>query len=190
MDNQIDAVLAATHHRRPPWPPSAVSMSIVRNTGSARVGAPALKAAQKHKVVTQLGNQGHSSGSIRQFCEWIWDGAIGNVHTIHAGCDQFAEVYAKAKQIESLKEKHEIPPELDWDLWLGPAADRPYHPAYLPFHWQAGRTSARACWATGSTTSWIQRSGHSIWAPRTIKAKGVKNDLDKRVDVPQRLVLR
>ena len=38
-----------------------------------------MKAAREHKVVTQLGNQGHSSGSIRQFCEWIWDGAIGNV---------------------------------------------------------------------------------------------------------------
>ncbi len=41
-----------------------------------------MKAAQEYKVVTQLGNQGHSSGSIRLFCEWIWDGAIGDVHTI------------------------------------------------------------------------------------------------------------
>jgi len=42
--------------------------------------------AKKQNLVTQLGNQGHSSSSIRRFCEWIWDGAIGDVHTVHARC--------------------------------------------------------------------------------------------------------
>ena len=45
-----------------------------------------VKAAKEHNVVTQLGNQGHSFDTIRLFCEWIWDGAIGQVHTIHCGC--------------------------------------------------------------------------------------------------------
>ena len=49
-------------------------------------------AARRYKVVTQLGNQGHSSGSIRQLCEWVWAGAVGQVQTVHAGCDAFKEV--------------------------------------------------------------------------------------------------
>jgi hypothetical protein len=144
-------------------------------------------------VVTQLGSQGHSSGSIRQFCEWIWDGAIGNVHTIHAGCDQFAEVYTKIDQIENLKEKHEIPPELDWDLWLGPAADRPYHPAYLPFHWRGW-----ADFGTGVLGDWVCHVlDPAFWAldlgaPSSVKAEKVVNyDREKHgLTFPKDFVLR
>jgi predicted dehydrogenase len=92
-----------------------------------------MKAAQQYKVVTQLGNQGHSSDTIRTFCEWIWDGAIGNVHTIHCGC---AAVNSGIDQLPHMGEKEEIPEGLDWDLWLGPAKERPYHSFYLPAHWR------------------------------------------------------
>ena len=54
-----------------------------------------MAAAQKYKVVTQLGNQGHSSESIRRVCEWVWAGAIGHVHTIHAGTSAFPNVYCQ-----------------------------------------------------------------------------------------------
>jgi predicted dehydrogenase len=93
-----------------------------------------MKAAQKYKVVTQLGNQGHSFDSIRNFCEWIWDGAIGNVHTINCGC---SAVNSAIDQLPHLKEHHDVPPTLDWDIWLGPAQERPYHPAYLPGAWRS-----------------------------------------------------
>jgi predicted dehydrogenase len=92
-----------------------------------------MKAAKQHNVVTQLGNQGHSFDSIRDFCEWIWDGAIGNVHTIHAGCQA---VNSGVDQLPHLKEHHDVPDTLDWNQWLGPALDRPYHPAYLPGSWR------------------------------------------------------
>jgi predicted dehydrogenase len=92
-----------------------------------------MKAASEHKVVTQLGNQGHSYDSIRDFCEWVWAGAIGKVHTIHAGC---AAVNSGVDQLPLLKEAHTPPATLDWDLWLGPALDRPYHPVYLPGSWR------------------------------------------------------
>jgi predicted dehydrogenase len=92
-----------------------------------------MRAAQAHKVVTQLGNQGHSFDTIRDFCEWIWDGAIGNVHTIHAGC---SAVNSGIDQLPRLKEQHPVPETLDWDQWLGPAQYRPYHPAYLPGSWR------------------------------------------------------
>ena len=74
-----------------------------------------------------------TAGAIRTFCEWIWDGAIGKVHTIHAGCKA---VNSALGALPRLQEKHDVPPELDWDLWLGPALERPYHPAYLPGAWR------------------------------------------------------
>ncbi len=92
-----------------------------------------MKAAQQYKVVTQLGNQGHSFDTIRTFCEWIWDGAIGNVHMIHCGC---AAVNSGIDQLSRMGEKEEIPADLDWDLWLGPAKERPYHSFYLPGRWR------------------------------------------------------
>ncbi|MBL7144971.1 MAG: Gfo/Idh/MocA family oxidoreductase, partial [Phycisphaerae bacterium] len=92
-----------------------------------------MNAAKEYKVVSQLGNQGHSYDTIRRFCEWVWDGAIGSVHTIHCGC---SAVNSGIDRLQSLSEKHEVPPELEWDLWLGPAKWRPYHPAYLPGSWR------------------------------------------------------
>jgi len=92
-----------------------------------------MKAAQEHKVVTQLGNQGHSFESCRLLCEWIWDGAIGSVHTVHCGC---SAVNSGIDALPRLKQKHDVPAELEWDLWLGPAQERPYCPAYLPGSWR------------------------------------------------------
>ena len=92
-----------------------------------------MKAAHESKVVTQLGNQGHSFNSIRDCVEWIQAGAIGQVHTIHAGSDA---VNSGLDQLPHLHEQHAVPPTLDWDLWLGPAPFRPYHPAYLPATWR------------------------------------------------------
>jgi len=80
-----------------------------------------------------MGNHGHSGEGIRQTCEWIWDGAIGRVHTIHAGC---RAVNSGIDALPQLKEQHEVPAHLDWDLWLGPALDRAYCPAYLPGRWR------------------------------------------------------
>ena len=92
-----------------------------------------MKAARDHKVVTQLGNQGHSFDSIRNFCEWIWDGAIGNVHTINAGCEA---VNSGIDQLPHLSEHHDVPQSLDWEQWLGPAQERPYNPAFAPASWR------------------------------------------------------
>ena len=92
-----------------------------------------MKAAQEHKVVTQLGNQGHSFESCRLLCEWIWDGAIGSVHTVHCGC---SAVNSGIDALPRQNQKHDDPAELEWDLWLGPAQERPYCPAYLPGSWR------------------------------------------------------
>jgi len=95
-----------------------------------------MAAAQKHKVVTQLGNQGHSSGSIRRLCEWVWAGAIGQVHTIHAGCDAFRNVYCQIPNLSKLGQQHEVPKTLDYNLWVGPVPFRPYSPLWVPWNWR------------------------------------------------------
>lgn len=90
--------------------------------------------ARRQKVVTQLGNQGHSTDTIRMFCEWIWDGAIGEVTEVHARC---GANHCRVNQLAKRTEKHDIPAGLDWNLWLGPAKPRPYNPMYLPGSWRA-----------------------------------------------------
>jgi len=139
MEKQIDAVLVAT----PDHCHAVASMAAIKRGKHVYCEKPLahsihevrelMKAAQQHKVVTQLGNQGHSYDSIRNFCEWVWDGAIGNVHTINCGC---AAVNSGIDDLPKLREEHPIPPTLDWDVWLGPAQYRPYHPAYLPSRWR------------------------------------------------------
>ncbi len=91
-------------------------------------------AARKHKVVTQLGNQGHSFDSIRAFREWIEDGAIGSVREVHARC---ASVYGLPGQVDRVKATFPVPETLDWDLWLGPARYRGFNPMYIPGRWRS-----------------------------------------------------
>ncbi len=91
------------------------------------------KAAKDGKVVTQMGNQGHAGEGARLICEWIWDGAIGNVHEVH--CWTNRPIWAQGG-IDAPKEIPSVPSTLNWDVWLGPAPFRPYHPAYHPFSWR------------------------------------------------------
>ena len=73
------------------------------------------EAARKYKVVTQMGNQGHSGNGVRDICEWIWAGVIGEVREVHAWTNR--PVWPQG--IERPKEVHEVPSTLDWNLWLG-----------------------------------------------------------------------
>ncbi len=91
------------------------------------------KAAKEAKVVTQMGNQGHAGEGARLICEWIRDGAIGNVSEVH--CWTNRPIWAQGG-IDAPKEIPSVPSTLNWDVWLGPASWRPYHPAYHPFSWR------------------------------------------------------
>jgi len=88
--------------------------------------------ARKYKVVTQMGNQGHSGNGVRDICEWIWAGVIGEVREVHAWTNR--PVWPQG--IDRPGEVHDIPDTLDWDLWLGPAPRRPYNKIYAPFNWR------------------------------------------------------
>ena len=131
-----------------------------------------MKAAREKKVICQLGNQGHSSDSIRTYCEMVWDGAIGNVKEIHASCDAFPEVYCQIDKLPKLSEKHEVPAGLDYELWLGPAPSRPYSPFWVPFNWRGWMP-----FGTGCIGDWICHVvDPSFWAldlglPATVRAE-------------------
>ena len=90
------------------------------------------EAARKAGVATQLGNQGQASEGARLVCEFIADGAIGTVREVHSWCNR----PISPRGIDRPKETPPVPEGLDWDLWLGPAPKRPYHPCYLPFSWR------------------------------------------------------
>ncbi len=99
------------------------------------------QAAKGSRVTTQMGNQGHSAEGVRLICEWIWDGAIGEVREVEAWCDlsyyPWGHEWWSTKWSQRPADTPAVPPTLNWDLWLGPARPRPYHPAYLPSVWRA-----------------------------------------------------
>lgn len=88
--------------------------------------------SKQYKVATQMGNQGMGSDWSRQVIEIIQSGAIGKVREVHLWTDR--PIWPQG--IERPKEEHPVPPHLKWDLWIGPAPYRPYHPAYHPFRWR------------------------------------------------------
>lgn len=92
------------------------------------------KVAKETKVATQMGNQGQASETARLICETIWSGAIGTVREVHGGSNRFPPISPRG--IPRPKDTPPVPAELDWDLWLGPAPKRPYHPSYHPFAWR------------------------------------------------------
>ena len=98
------------------------------------------KAARDAKVATQMGNQGMAFEGNRLINEWIWDGAIGHVREVHVWSDrpthQGKNPLWWAQGIERPKDTPPVPETLDWNLWLGSAPFRPYHPAYVPFAWR------------------------------------------------------
>ena len=83
-------------------------------------------------VATQMGNQGNSSNDIRDICEWIWAGAIGEVTEVHAWTNR--PIWPQG--LERPTEKVQVPKTLDWDLFLGTAPERPYNPIYTPWNWR------------------------------------------------------
>jgi len=96
------------------------------------------EAARSAGVQTQMGNQGHSDDHIRLVCEWVWSGAIGKVREVLAWSDRPVGDHPWS-DFPIMARPTETPPVrkgLDWDLWLGPAKYRPYHPIYCPQSWR------------------------------------------------------
>src|SRR5262245_14260283 len=143
-EKAIDAVLIATPDHLHAYV-SILAMKAGKHvycekplTHNMTEGRLVARIAKETGVATQMGNHGRSSEGHRLTAEWIWDGAIGPIHEVHAWGN--AGGFAKGKGRPT--DTPDIPSNLNWDLWLGPREKRPYHPAYAPFNW-------RGWWAFG-----------------------------------------
>ncbi len=90
------------------------------------------EAARKYKVVTQMGNQGGSGDGVRKMKELYDAGVIGDVTNVYGWTNR--PIWPQG--LAAPTGNHSIPKELQWDLWLGPAAFIKYNPEYLPFNWR------------------------------------------------------
>jgi predicted dehydrogenase len=155
MHGQIDAVFVATpdHHHAPA---SMMAMKLGKHvycekplTHSIDEARQMTLAARQYKVATQLGNNGRETDEWRKVCEWIWAGAIGDVREVHVWTDRpgiptrpwWPQGGTRPTGADS------IPSNVHWDLWLGPAPERPYlgtyksgkfqgRSVYQPFVWR------------------------------------------------------
>jgi predicted dehydrogenase len=88
--------------------------------------------AKETGVITQMGNQGNSGHGVRDLCEMIWAGAIGDVTKVHAWSNRPIWPQGIAAPLPG----EPVPATLDWDLWIGPAPMREYNAKYAPFNWR------------------------------------------------------
>ncbi len=136
--NEIDAFTVGT----PDHTHAVIALPFMRAKKHAYVEKPLThniyearlltEVAREQGIVTQMGNQGSSSDGIREAQEWIEAGAIGQVERVD--CWTNRPVWPQG--LRNINEGEPVPEGLDWDLWLGPARERPYHSAYLPFKWR------------------------------------------------------
>ena len=137
-DKNIDAVIVAT----PDHVHAVATMAAIKRRKHVYCEKPlahsiyevrmVTEAAREAGVATQLGNQGQASEGTRLVSEFIAAGAIGPVREVHSWSNR----PISPRGIDRPKDTHPVPEGLDWDLWLGPAPERPYHPCYLPFTWR------------------------------------------------------
>ncbi len=80
------------------------------------------QAAEKYKVATQMGNQGYSHEATRVASEIFWSGEIGEVREVHAWTGRASW----PQEMATVPSPSPVPDTLDWDLWLGGAAKRPF----------------------------------------------------------------
>lgn len=138
MGNSFDAVMVATSDHTHACI-AAMALSMGKHvycqkplTHSVYESRLLTKLAAKHKVATQMGNQGNSGHGVREVCEWIWNGEIGDVKEVHAWTDR--PIWPQGLQRPT--EKMTVPSSLNWDLFIGPAPMRPYHSIYTPWNWR------------------------------------------------------
>ena len=139
-ENDIDAVtVSAPDHIHAPAALMAMRMGkhvycqkpLTHTVHEARLLA---QVAKEKKLATQMGNQGHSDSDMRRLVELIRAGVLGKVREAHVWTDR--PIWPQGIQRPAGEDP--VPATLDWDLWLGPAPQRPFkgNQAYVPFNWR------------------------------------------------------
>ncbi|MFA9392003.1 MAG: Gfo/Idh/MocA family protein [Prolixibacteraceae bacterium] len=141
LENQkdIDAVIIAT----PDHTHSVAAMAAMQLQKDVYVQAPMAhsifemrrmnETARVFNVVSQVGNQSASGDEVREICELIWAGTIGEISEVHAWTSHPQWPQGGFYPNKKMKE----PKDLDWNLFLGPSAEMDYNSAYAPFTWRA-----------------------------------------------------
>jgi predicted dehydrogenase len=145
MNNQIDAVMVCTPDHSH-FPAAMASMELGKHVIVEKPLAHNVwqlrtlqKAAERYKVVTQMANQGHATNGIRLVKEWYEAGLLGDVTEVHAWFNgpEFGPRAYFNKPESYPPPAQPVPESLDWDLWIGPAAFRPYNIVYAPRTWRS-----------------------------------------------------
>jgi predicted dehydrogenase len=141
LGSQIDAVTVSTpDHMHFPIAMAALSLGkhvfvekpLTHTISESRILA---RTAREKKLATQMGNQGHAGEGCRVLKEWVDAGVLGDVTEVHSWTDR--PIWPQGVNApDHTKMMPVVPSTLDWDLWLGVAAQREYDPAYLPFNWR------------------------------------------------------
>jgi predicted dehydrogenase len=139
-EKSIDAVLVATPDHSHAIV-SIAAMQLGKHVYSEKPLARSIwevrqmaKAATASRVATQMGTQGHAFEGTRRAVEVLRAGVIGDVAELHVWTDRPAGWWPQG--VLRPTDTAPVPPTLDWDVWLGPAPERPYHPTYVPFKWR------------------------------------------------------
>lgn len=135
-EKRIDAVVVGTpDHIHAPASVAAMRLGkhcfcekpLAHNVHEVRIMT---ELARQKKLATQMGTLIHATSNYRRVVELVQSGAIGPVAEVHVWC---GKGWGGG---ERPKETPPVPANLHWDLWLGPAPERPYHPCYLPANWR------------------------------------------------------
>lgn len=138
MHNEFDAVVVATaDHTHAIAAANAMVMGkhvYVQKplTHSVYESRLLTKLAKKHKVATQMGNQGASGAGVAETCELIWSGAIGEITRV----DSFTDRPIWPQGLNTPEQGQWVPDTLDWDLFTGPAKMVPFNEIYHPWNWR------------------------------------------------------
>jgi len=168
-EKAVDAILCATPDHLHAYV-SATAMRLGRHvycekplTHNVWEARQIARIARETGVATQLGNQGHSGDFIRQTCEMIWDGAIGDVREVHA----WTSATRWNKELSGRPGDETTPQGVNWDLWIGPRKPRGYSPALNPVRWRDFWDFGTAPIATFSAIILIRRCGRWIFGRRS-----------------------
>lgn len=144
MANKIDAVMIATPDHSH-FPAAMAAMELGKHVFVEKPLAHNIwqlqtlkKAAKHYGVVSQMGNQGHTTNGIRLIKEWYEAGVLGEVKEVIAwqGKVDFEKDFYFDKPNSFPPEAEAVPEGLDWNLWQGPVAERPFNNLYAPRTWR------------------------------------------------------
>ncbi len=138
LEKEIDGVVIST----PDHTHACVALDAMRRGKHVYVQKPLartyeecrlmLEAARKYKVVTQMGNQGHSGAGLLLWKKMLEAGAFGDILEVHTWSNR--PIWPQGMTEPPAAEP--VPEGMDWDSWIGPAAMRPFSSAYAPFKWR------------------------------------------------------